>query len=99
MRLDATQVWNSYIVAQLAHAALGSIPPHVRQLGLVVSPTTVLVVVIGLARTFARDDDAVANIFDEFADLVGPDVEVDLIRLTDSSAAPPTVQWIYRRVS
>jgi hypothetical protein len=81
-------VWDNYVTAQAAAAALRLIPTYANALGVKVAGTHVHLVVQRPSGAPDKDDD-LDDIVDELSDLLGPDVTVSL---APETRAEPTLR-------
>lgn len=68
-------IWENYVVAEAAQAALRRIPPEAFAMGVRVAGPSVVLVVQAAREAVATSED-VADIVSELEALLGPDVEV-----------------------
>ena len=93
-------VWENYVVAQAAQAALLLIPTYVQALGVEVAGTRVCLVVQCPHDAPVADDEAVEDISDGLSDLLGP--QVDVIKRIDfrhhrTLRPDDGVRWFYAK--
>jgi len=90
-------VWDNYVVAQAAQAALGQLPPNALAAGVLVDGFDVRLV-FRLSAETAEDLSSVGDIVDDLSDLVGHDVRVTSSQdvVTQPNLSPHEgVRWFF----
>lgn len=90
-------VWQNYIIAQAAHAALGQIPEHALAVGVEASGFDVRLH-FQLSALTEQDRSDVDDIASDLDDLLGDAVKVEVsieVRANRSIPAPDGVGWIF----
>jgi hypothetical protein len=93
-------VWENYVGAQAAQAALGLTPAYVHAAGVEVDGTRVCLVVQCPPDSPAHDDQDIADMVDGLSDLLGPDVDVAKrvdVRQRRTLRPDDGVIWFYAR--
>lgn len=97
--LKTAPVWENYAVAQVAQASLGLIPASALAFGVEVCGPH-LRIVVQLSDPSDSDLEDVGDLQSTLKDLVGPDVEVELlVESVDERKVSPLdgVRWVYLR--
>ena len=97
--LKMAPAWENYAVAQLTQAGLGRIPSTALALGVEIHGTY-LRVVAQVSDPSRSDLDDIGDIQSSLEDLVGPDVQVELVvEHRDERNVSPIdgVRWVYLR--
>ena len=90
-------VWENYVVAQAAQAALGLIPANAHAVGVEVTGSRVTLVVQA-PEASASDDEDFKDIVGDLEGLLGPDVQVTArVDVTDGRRLGPHdgVRWFF----
>jgi hypothetical protein len=95
---ERAPVWENYVVAQAAHAALRLIPPYVYAMGVEVKEGTSITLVVQVPPTAPTTDQDIDDIVGELEVLLGPEMNVttrvdfgDVCQLSPHDG----VRWFY----